>query len=471
MSEINDMNSDETNEELKVSSEPGSFFGLKISDDGLEAYITVFKPEHAGEFNYEDIIKFLKENNVVYGILESEIKNIFNQKIFDKPVMVACGKKAVDEKDGEIKYLFDTMIKPFVDDSKNTDYKELNLIQNVEVGDALAEIIPPVTGETGYTVTGKEISFRKGVVPALPMGKNTKPNPENPLVLEAEVEGGVRVNSGKVEVDSIYVIKNNVDYSTGNIFFKGSIVVNGDVKSGFKVKAKNDVQINGVVEDAIIEAGGNVLLKNGFIGKDKGMIIARGNVTLKFCENVTITAEGDIYIGDFALNCTIQTKGRLFATDRKGMVVGGESYAVGGIDLNISGNRSCTPTKLHVGIDMVTNSYLENNIQYLKEIENVLHKLSRRQLVRKALPENIQSMIDGLHRVMKDKEQENKVLMEAVKDMDDSPEVEKNGEIRILKMVYPGTWISIYDKFLEVMEIRKSVCYKYSEEEIIAGNL
>jgi uncharacterized protein (DUF342 family) len=42
------------------------------------------------------------------------------------------------------------------------------------------------------------------------------------------------------------------------------VFIGGDVKSGFSVKTKNDVEVGGVVEDAVIEAGGNVTLKAGF---------------------------------------------------------------------------------------------------------------------------------------------------------------------------------------------------------------
>ncbi len=41
----------------------------------------------------------------------------------------------------------------------------------------------------------------------------------------------------KVVVEDIYTV-NNVDNETGNIDFAGSVVVKGDIRSGFTVKAK-----------------------------------------------------------------------------------------------------------------------------------------------------------------------------------------------------------------------------------------
>ena len=447
------------------------FFELKVSDDEHQAHVTVVKPIQADDFTGENLKTFLKDNGIVYGILEQEIENIFSREKYGQPVLVAQGKDVIDDKDGAIKYLFETMAKAFMDDKGNIDYKELNLIQNVLQGEALAEIIPPVPGEMGYTVFGKEIPPKKGAAPSLPVGKNTKPNPNNPNVLISEIEGCVRLKGTTVEVDSLFVIKENVDYSTGNINFKGSIMINGDVKSGFKVNVRDDVQINGVLEDASVEAGGNVLLKKGFIGKGKGHIIARGTVNAKFCENEAITAEGDIHISDYAMNSRIQTRGHLFVKDKTGLILGGDSFAVKGIEAKVVGNKSYLPTRLSVGVDMVSKSYMENNIRYLEEVEKILEKFSRRKLVKKALPDNIREMIDGLHRIMKDKEEENKKLIEETEETACKAEELKKGDVKIHTMAYPGTWITIFDKFMEVTEPRKSVRYLYSDEDILAADL
>ena len=86
----------------------------------------------------------------------------------------------MDEKDGEIKYYFETELKPQMDEKGNIDYKELNLIQKVQAGDKLAETIPTEQGVEGCTVFDEKIPPKKGVQPPLPTGKNTRPDPDNP---------------------------------------------------------------------------------------------------------------------------------------------------------------------------------------------------------------------------------------------------------------------------------------------------
>ena len=56
--------------------------------------------------------------------------------------------------------------------------------------------------------------------------------------------------------------------ATGNIDFLGSVIVLKR-KSGFTIKASGDIEINGIVEAAKIEAGGNITVKRGIQGKAK----------------------------------------------------------------------------------------------------------------------------------------------------------------------------------------------------------
>ena len=86
------------------------------------------------------------------------------------------------------------------------------------------------------------------------------------------------MKNGLIHVDPVFLVKGDLDYQTGNIDFIGSVVIKGDVKSGFNVKASGDIEIEGVVEDSIVETDSDVLIKLGFIGHGEGKIIAMGSV-------------------------------------------------------------------------------------------------------------------------------------------------------------------------------------------------
>ena len=440
------------------------FFTLKVSDDNYEAYVTVTKYAATGEISATDLTAFLNDEGVVYGILQSEGERIFTEGIFGQEVLVAQGKEVEHGKDGKITYFFPTEVMAAADEQGNVDYKDLNVVHNVNEGEKLAELISPQEGNEGFTVYGKTILPKGGEIPSLPMGKNTQPDPNAPNALISTIEGCVTFSHNIVNVEEVFVVSNNVDYSTGNIQFIGSVVVQGDVKSGFKISSSRDVQINGIVEDASIECGGNVLLKNGFIGKGHGRIIARGEVIAKHCENQTIIADGDVTIIDYAMNCTIKTRGHLFVKEKTGLIVGHESYAVKGIEAKTVGSDNFTYTKLFAGVDEVLNAYMDINTSQLEHIDKTIIKYNRRKLVKKELTESMKSLYAQLLHLKEEKEEKRKLLLDEMGNLDSREEEFKKSYVKITGTVYPGTTIKVYDKFIKINDPRKDVYFSYEKE-------
>jgi len=454
------------------------FFTLEKSEDEYEAYLKVLPPLHDADFDQKDLRKFLTESGIIFGIIEEETEKIFQVKKFAQKILIAQGKRVLHGKDGILRYYFDTVIQARMDKKGRVNYKELNLIQSVKKGDKLAEVIPPEKGIEGCTVSGKKIEPKEGILPVLPTGRNAQPDPENPKIIIAGADGHVRLHGKSVEVDPVFMVKGDIDFSTGNVDFDGPVVVNGDVRSGFRIKTKNDVQINGVVEDAVIEASGNVMLKTGFIGHGHGKIIAQGEVTVKFCENENISAEGDVYIGEYAMHSRIQTKGIFYATNQKGLVIGGEICAVKGIEANVVGNENYTPTNLIAGWDKEivektrgNRVALLKNSKHIKIINDALYKFMRRKLVKKPLPGEMDGMAEQLSRLKEQKEAEIKKISAEISDLERVVSDFKNAVIKITECVYPGTMIRIYNRHIMVNEPVKYVYYKYSEHEIASGDL
>ena len=61
----------------------------------------------------------------------------------------------------------------------------------------------------------------------------------------------------------------NVDNSVGNIYFDGTVIVRKNVLNGFKVIAKGDVQVNGIIEGGYVENTGDVVVRQGIQGYNK----------------------------------------------------------------------------------------------------------------------------------------------------------------------------------------------------------
>jgi len=453
-------------------------FLLDVSEDKITAWITAVKPMLEEAINIDDIEAFLKEKSITSGILEKEIRRISEEKIFDTKVVAAQGKPVVDGVDGSVKYFFDTVIQPKFDEQGNVDYKQLNIIQNVKKGDKLVEVFPPVPGESGMTVYGDEIPPKPGKEAARPAGKNASPEAGNKNVLIADMDGHVVKRGNSVEVVPLLVVKGDVDYSTGNIDFIGSVQIGGDVKSGFSVKARDDIEIEGFVEDAVIEAGGNVELKSGFGGKGDGIITAGGKIIAKFCENQSVRCGEDIVFCEYIMHCNVETKGALIVTENKGLIVGGEVFAIKGVEAKIIGNKHYTPTRIHAGVDKAINEQilelsarLANAKEKLEKIEKARQLLLTRKLLRKKIPHEQEQLLKRLlpakNNIGKEIADIKSQFGESVDNIEDC----KNAVVTVVEAVYPRTFITIFDRRTEVKEAYSNIRFTYTPEGIKAADL
>jgi uncharacterized protein (DUF342 family) len=150
-------------------------------------------------------------------------------------------------------------------------------------------------------------------------------------------------------VTPLYSVPCDVDYSTGNLDFIGTVVVNGNITSGFSVRAEGDVLVQGVIESsACVYSGGNVTAK-GVVGGDNGRIEAKGEVRVRWCQDANIVAEKDVHVVDAALNSNIISLGYVYVNEKKGAVVGGSVRAVKGMNVKMIGSRLEVPTLVVAG--------------------------------------------------------------------------------------------------------------------------
>ena len=182
------------------------------------------------------------------------------QKVFR--VTIARGAEPVDGENAEISMVkdFKNNLAPEITDDGLVDFKELNLISPIEQGEILQVRTPPTPGVPGTDVFGRKIQSRPGEDKKFLRGQNTAVS-EDGTKLVATTEGFLHVGTrGEISVRPVYTVNGDVDYSTGNVKYKADVLVRGDVRAGFSIKAGGDVRIYGAVEDAEVEAGGSVII-------------------------------------------------------------------------------------------------------------------------------------------------------------------------------------------------------------------
>jgi uncharacterized protein (DUF342 family) len=343
---------------------------LSTSGDATQAYFKLVATELGNEpLTSERLHGLLADAGVCFGLDDAAIDQLAANHVFGESILIATGESPQPGKDAQLEFLFDTVAKrePTVDAQGRIDYKNLNFIQSAKAGQVLVRKTPTEPGAPGKSVLGKDIAPRSGRDRPIVRGANTHLAPDG-LTLMASIDGTITFKAGSVSVQPSQNIPGSVDSSTGNISCVGSLKVYKNVCSEFKVVLNGDLEVGGNVEDAVIEAGGNVLIRGGFFGSGRGSIAAGGDVTVKYAENQKIRAAGTIYVGGEVLNCDLYAGEAVVVQGKVGRIAGGNVAAKHMVHVAKLGNEAMVATHVHVAYDM---KLMERFREVTKEIERL----------------------------------------------------------------------------------------------------
>ena len=457
----------ETNDKTK-------FFSIKVSDDHMKAYLTV-KPvaQEDIDINSDDVLKILQSINVCFGIKEEAIKNTLDkvklEKLSMENVLIAEGTQVINGEDGRLEYLFnvDNKIKPHEDTHGKVDFHDLSIVENVGKEQPLVKLIDSTPGTPGKNVYGKMVNPVHGKPCAFPIGENTKVSDKDSKLLVSCIEGNVRYFDEVVSVKSCYLVEKDVDFGVGNITSKGTIIVHGDVKSGFVLDAGGDVEVWGTVEDSVIKSKGNVLVRVGFIGSGKGKIEADGDVTIGFARNQTIVAANVIILRE-AVGCTIYAKNSVKVHGDKISIEGGITTAGAMIEVESLGSKNEVHTDVEAGIDytahqsqMSTRKEISGLKAVLKTVDKELNTLHAIQKAKGELPAQYTNTFDHL---LSRREELVKKLKDLV--IEEIISVNEDAKVVVNKVVHPGVEITIGESTMAILEEYKKTTFYLSGDEI-----
>ena len=227
------------------------------------------------------------------------------------------------------------------------DYASISFIQNVEEGDVICRIIEPTPGEDGKTVLGQELPARVGRAAAVPKGRNTALTDDG-TALVATKTGHVEFSGRTFQVKPVMEIEGNVDYSTGHINFLGDVHVHGDVCTGFTVRAMGNITVDGVVEAASVEAGGDLIMVKGAQGDNRAVLRAGHSIFAKYLENCCLYAMEDLH-ADCVINCDVYCDGLVEVRSGRGTIIGGSIRAAHEVSAGVLGARSECRTDVVLG--------------------------------------------------------------------------------------------------------------------------
>jgi uncharacterized protein len=360
--------------------ENDSKISVEMSDDEMKVFVKITRPRFSGRhLDVEDIIEALKQGGVVTGIEEERIAKYLDDMDYSSVLIGAEGVKPKHGRDAHIDYKvrIDKSRTVFEEDEKGqVDFKDLDLLENVVVGQLLAVKLPVEEGIPGRTVTNRVLPAKSGKDVPLKYGKGTILS-EDGLELTAEINGQVVYQHSKISVNPVHVVKGDVSLETGNIVFLGSVLITGSVQDNFVVKSAGNIEVRGSVQKAFLEAEGNIIVRQGIVGRDEAKIESTGgSVYAKFIQSANIIVEKDVVVPEGILHSNVDAGARIICTGRRAKIMGGIIRAGEEVNARYLGSDTFTKTDISVGINPKVLQQMSDLRTVLKESNEELEKLN-----------------------------------------------------------------------------------------------
>ncbi|GBF49795.1 hypothetical protein LPTSP4_13140 [Leptospira ryugenii] len=425
-----------------------SYIDIHISEDSMSAKLILYPPKHGGELMTEHKLReTIASQGISVGIIDSVLQSLIREPIFHSPIEFAKGLPPVLGRDGEIKLYFRSENKPNLEEDEHgrIDYKNIAMIQSVKENTLLAEIIPPKQGSPGRTVKSESLEPPHPKSVSWIIGNNVE---EKDGKLFSKIAGRpVLDKSGEIRVDEVINLE-AVDYSTGNVDFPGTIIVEQKIGDGFSLNTNGSIIVNQSVGKAFLKAKGDIVISGGFMGRGEGFLESDSNVYVKFVEQGKISAGGSIFIEEASMHSELSAKDMIQASGGRGELIGGTIIAANSIVCQKLGAVVETKTKLAIGtppelLEELNRMKLEINEKgsTLKKVQLTIQKLVE-QSQKKELKEDEKDMLLKL----KEANEKYSTLLETLQKQFDTAlgsfEPNKAAYVEIQREMFPGVEIS-----------------------------
>lgn len=337
---------DESHTEKESEQKGYDDFTLVTSANRMEATLMVL--EKGIKIDSQRLHRALEENRIVAGIDERLIKELETEGAREEMLTIARGRESAKGADGWYEYFFDTDLKatPLLLDNGAVDYQNMKWFEIVRKDQPVACYHPATCGVSGYRVDGEVLPGKKGAEQPPLRGKGFNILPDH-VTYVAAMDGKVDLVDGRLEITGILILQ-DVTRATGNVNFNGSVYVRGMIGEGVIIKAKEDILVDGFTESAILEAGHNILLREGCNTGGKGYIKAGNDVMGKFFENTAVVAGRDLKT-NYCMNSEVTVKRNVEIAGSKGRITGGNVNAGECVISNEIGNAAGIMTMISVG--------------------------------------------------------------------------------------------------------------------------
>lgn len=343
-------------------------FDLEVDAACMSALVTLHPAKGGKPVSLPVLRQAIADQGIVHGVLEKELAEAL-ERGGAQTVLIAQGTPPTRGTPTRFESLLDRL-KPRaqeIDELAQIDYRDLGSLLLVTPGMPLMRRIPPLPGIDGCNVLGQPVLPDE--LPDTPFNaemSGVEIDPEDPNLLRAAIAGSPKLIHQGAQVNPVVEV-DAVDLSTGNINFQGSLQVRGDISATMEVRVTGDVVVNGTMEAALVEAGGNVTVKGGIIGMAEAMqdsasdaaartahIVCGGEVRARFIANAIISAGQNVEVEREIRQSSIAAGGSVNVgapNTQQTAITGGQTRALQSVRAGTIGSPAGVPTLVQAGLD------------------------------------------------------------------------------------------------------------------------
>lgn len=457
------------------------YLEVSLSDNKMTAYLLIGDVDQNIQFTENELLQFLRNNQVQYGLKEEVLRDIARRPLLytKEPVVVAIGKEPVDGTDGKVELLMvmKGSSRPLEQDDGSVDLKEIQQLNNVTRGQRIAMRKPATSAIAGINVRGEEVKGRDGKEARLKLGKNVVTDDEE-VAAYAAIDGLiVKTEGDKLNVFPVYEVNGDVDYRTGNIDFVGTVVIRGNVLTGFRIKAAGDIRVIGGVEGAQLEAQGSIEISGGIIAGHKGSIQAGQQIKCSFVQEGNLSAGTDIIVSQSILHSNVRASKQVICNGTKGLIVGGKIQAGERVVARTIGNSTSTQTTIEVGVlPELRNELNELRQRYrtttesLDKTEKALTLLDKLAAAGQLTEDKMQMRLK-LNITKKSVVHEQTDIRERIYELEKALEGSNDARVDVHQLIYGGSKMVIGRYTRYVKDVSKHVSFRFIDGEIMMVSL
>lgn len=347
------------------------------------------------------------------------------------------------------------------------DYRNRNRITAVEQHQPIARILEPEDEpEEGWDVTGRSIIPGKEQSWQLEIGANIREDrqEDGTVLLIADLPGEVLYDPEKpaIALRTVHTVDGDLDYGEGNVKFPGSVLIKGNIKSGFVILSEGDISVGETVEGALLSASGSVTVKQGIKGQGKAVVRTKGEIRAGFVERATLLSVEDVKVKSAIMMSRVKCNGTVRLPNERSRIVGGEIRARHGMVVHSLGSDKGTKTHISFGQDYLVMDLIEKEE---REIEKVKKRLTAVDFEMRKSEKG--SKNEMLERLPKEKVRLMKVLEKRglrLFSLREKFETHFPSQVEIHGLLHPGVVFESHGRSMEITEGKKSVTVAFSQQ-------